>query len=340
MKLENILKMHGNAFKTPILNNVNKLAASLFDKDWEYTNNFSSGIIPIIHNEQYHTQIARNYLTYDCKPIEYNRAGYVITVQHMFHEYQHIQQVTKEWNTASDMESVANVRRVTDIVRRSFIKDYYGSSYTHNYAKDPGEMDAELYGIQQSIRYFEHDDIISQNEAKETLFQLMMSEDYGHKLELDKYNIKSMDDLISAFIDLRNTVVHDIYPITLESSLLFDTVILTDKDITEKFLTDSKYQTHRDEVNRCTDGRKLDKLLEQTIVLEYPDVIERVPRLRKELAECKKQMESRIFIPKYYAIPVSKINYAGLIGQISNSEVCLTDEDLSGIPFDKENIEL
>lgn len=49
--------------------------------------------------------------------------------------------------------------------------------------------------------------------------------------------------------------------------------------------------------------------------MKYPDIAESVPRLRTELIKCKEQMQSRILTPKYHAVPVSKINYAGEAGQ-------------------------
>ena len=76
------------------------------------------------------------------------------------------------------------------------------------------------------------------------------------------------------------------------------------------FLTSYKYRTHREELKLCTDGKEQDKLLEQTILLKYPDVIKSVPRLQRELEACKEQMDSR-FILSRHAVPISKINYAG-----------------------------
>lgn len=229
----------------------------------------------------------------------------------MYHEYRHIQQQTDEWNTITDMNSVQSINRMTDIVRRNFIKNYYDSTYTYNYAKDPAELDAEVYGLMQTFDHFESDPLVSQKEAKEILFQLMMSEEYGHKIELDQYSIRSVNDMMTAFVDLRNSSVHELYPITAELSPFMESTA-TEYDMTEEFFTSSKYHTHREELKKCTDGRDQDKLLEQTIVMKYPDIGKSVPRLQEELNNCRDQMRSRILIPKHYAIPVSKINYAGL----------------------------
>ena len=312
MKLDAILKMYNKIPSENIRKSLMTLGDSLFEQNWIFTNADVSMITPIIPHMQYNAKISKIWLTHDCNKNEYNRAGYVITVQQMYHEYQHIQHQTKEWNATTDMNSVKNVNRMTDIVRRNFIRDYYDSAYCYNYAMDPSELDAEVYGLRHAFEYFKSDPLVTQDEAKEILFQLMMSEEYGHKTELDNYSIKSVDDMMDAFVDLRNTAVHKLYPITTESLSLIEGSTATEYDMTEEFLTSYKYRTHREELKKCTDGREVDKLLEQTIVMKYPDIGESVPRLWDELNKCRDQMQSRLLTPKHHAVPVSKINYAGL----------------------------
>lgn len=317
MKREDILEKHGKILRKDVQKSLNMLGNSLFE-NWTFINGVSSKTLPITINKKYETSIAQDWLIYDCAENKCNKAGYVLTVQHMYHEYRHIQQYTKEWNTTVDIKSIKNVNRMTDIVRRNFIRNFYDSAYTHNYTKDPGELDAEVYGLKQAMIYFKNNPMITQKEADQILFQFMMSEDYGHKNELDQYHIKSVNDMMNAFTDLRNIVVHGVYPVTTEISPLIGESTASKIDMTEEFLTSYKYRTHREELKTCTDGRQQDKLLEQTIVMKYPDIGDFVPRLKTELNACKKQMQSRILTPKNHAVPVSKINYAVATSQLED----------------------
>ena len=311
MKHKIVLESHTKSMKVDIQKSLNALGNSLFNEKWKFEDELFSMIIPINPHKEYGAIITKNWLSYDCNENEYNRAGYVITVQQMYHEYRHMQQQSDEWNSVMPMNSIRNVNRMTDIVRRNFIRDYYESAYSHNYVADPSELDAEVYGLRQAFAYFKSNSLITQDEAKEILFQFMMSEDYVREKELSQYSIKSVDDMMDAFVDLRNIAVHKLYPITAELSSL-EKSTATEYDMTEEFLTSYKYRTHREELKKCTDGREIDKLLEQTIVMKYSDVGESVPRLRDELNKCRDQMQSRLLTPKHHAVPVSKINYAGL----------------------------
>lgn len=244
MNCKNILKSHGKLLEKDALDSLEILGRSLFGEKWDYVDSVSSSTTVENSNNQYAVDIAQNWLIYNCDENECNRAGYVLTVQHMYHEYQHVQQYTKEQNAIIDINSIKSINRMTDIVRRNFIRNFYNSAYTHNYANDPAELDAEVYGLKQTIEYFKSDPLITQNKAKEVLFQFMMSEDYGHKAELNKYSIKSIDDMMKAFIDLRDTAVHKPYPITLEISPLAGNYTASEYDMTSEFLMSYRYRTH------------------------------------------------------------------------------------------------
>ncbi len=305
MNFFNILKTNGITNKYTVDIRLGQLGNELFGKDWSYTNEFSSFTKPIIQNEQCHVTIGTNHLYYDCNSNEVNKAGYILTVEHMYHEYRHIQQFTTEHKLVHDNDLTSDYKRMTDIIRRQFVSDLYKTIYDHTYRTDPSEMDSEVYGIENTIRYFSNDPIITQTEAKDMLFQLMLSDDYGHKDELEQYDIKSVGDILSAFIDLRNKVVHIPYSIIPE----FETE-KSEYDLTDRFLNARKYKYHRKEFKKCKDGRMQDKILEQTIVMEYPEIITLVPRLEKELRECQKAISSRLFVSKNEVIPADKISYA------------------------------
>ena len=312
MTLEEILETYSKLPKENVYRRLKELGDTLFDERWRFISGIVSYISPEIFNKQYNTKLGEDWLTFDCTKYNRNCAGYVITVQQMYHEYRHLQQQTDEWNTSAETNSIhtQSYNRMTDIVRRNFIRNYYDSAYTHNYNKDPSELDTEVYGLEQAIEYFKSDPLVSQNEAKEILFQLMMSEDYGHAEDLSKYSIQLIDDMMESFRDLRDIATYEKYPITSEISPTFKISTKTDFDMTEEFLTSYKYRTHREELDKCTDGKQIDKLLEQTIVMKYPNISNYVPRLHDELENCKKQVQSRILIPKHHVIPVSNICYA------------------------------
>lgn len=310
MKCKDVLESYGTVPRHVALQSLINLGNTLFEDKWYFSNDISSGVSAIIPNKEYQVKISDRFLTYGCSQKDINCAGFIFTIEHMFHEYKHIQQFTTEWNKVFFEKNIKNVNRMTDIVRRSFVSDFYSSVYTHNYKNDPGEMDAEVYGISQTINYFEQSPIVSQDKVRKILFQFMMSEDYGHKEELNKYAPRTFDDMLASFKNLRDLSIHLIYPITSEPSNLFGD-IKSNIDMAHDFLKKPEYRTYRQEMDKCTDGKEQDKLLEQTIVLKYPDISQYVPRLQEELENCKNQMQSRIFLTGH-AIPISKINYAGI----------------------------
>ncbi len=321
MQIADILKTYGKNKRRDIYEAIVNYGDNLFDRNWNFIKGISSKTT--FKDNQYYVEIGTDCLTYNCDFNVLNRAGYVLAIDHMFHEYRHIQQFITERKVIHDTGiTTASDRRMTDIIRRQFITSFYNSAYSHNYRNDPGEMDAEVYGIQKTIEYFKSDFIIPQKEAEDIIFQFMMSEDYGHKEELEQYDPKSIDDILTAFIDLRNKSVHILYPVTMEITSESELVgSPSDFDMTEEFLTLPKYKTHRKELEMCSDGRIEDKLLEQTIVQKYPDIVTTIPRLQRELTECQRALNSRIFVPKNHVIPMSQIHYTSPIKAESDDNV-------------------
>lgn len=329
MNFSNIISINGKCDRKFILENLNGLNDSLFGLDWKYGKGISSFTKSVIPNRQCFITLGNEHLYAECSQNEVNKAGYIIAVEHSYHEYRHVQQLTTERKLIHDKDITSNDRRMTDIIRRDFVSDMYNTIYGHTYRIHPGELDAETYGIQKTIEYFANDKVVSQSEAKDILVQIMMSDDYGHKEELEPYNVKTAEDLMSAFIDLRNKAVHLPYQINAKPVESFEDNTGAEYDMTNRFLTEHRFKYFREEFNKCTDGRMQDKILEQTIVMEYPEIITSVPRLEKELRACQEQMRSRLFVSSKEAIPESKIQYANPDDEFTRAvETIRTDEDI------------
>lgn len=307
MKAEKILEKYKKLPIKDVENALTKHADSLFHKNWCFIPGPISSTTPGI-NGSYVVKIGSELTLHKCNEHEANEAGYVMTIQHMYHERQHIQQI-KEQNISVNTKYNKDIDRMTNIVRRNFIQSRYNSAYSYNYEKDPGELDAEVYGLKMAIEYFKTDTLVSSDKANQILFEFMMSDDYGHKNELNKYNISSIEDMMNAFIDIRDTIVHEIYSIQIYEPSSDEHLVY--EDMTEDFLTLNKFRTHRDEFKKCKDGILQDKILEQTILMEYPDISQHPLHLREELETCKRQMDSKLHIPRHHVVPANKIKYAG-----------------------------
>lgn len=290
-----ILDKYGKVPQKPVFDRLKALNRSLFGRELKFKDGFSSKSITDPRTGEYDVEIADGWLLYGCPEGYVNLAGYVITVQHMYHEYRHVQHYTNEWNRIPAKEMTIEDDMMADIVRRNLIRDFVLSAYAWNYENDPGEIDAELYGIEHAIRYFKHDSVISSKApgtAESILYEIIASDSYGHKQQLEPYGINDMDGLLSALENIRSTAIHVPYPVTTEKppALDMDSLKPSPYDITETFLTSDRYMKHRKSVDECSDGKIIDKILEQAIILEHPEVVHQVPRLQDELKGCQKQL--------------------------------------------------
>lgn len=318
MHFVNVLTTNGVGERYIIDNKLNILGNSLFRNDWAYIDDVSSLTKVIVPHERCRVSIGNKHLYYGCEHDKANKAGYVLAVEHMYHEYRHVQQFTTEQKIVHDRDLTSSDKRMTDIIRRRFVMNQYQTIYSHTYKTDPSEMDAETYAVRNTILYFSDNPIITRQEAENIIFDFMMSEEYGHKEELEPYNVTKIDDIMAAFIDLRNKAVHIPYSISPEPASLFLKMSgLKSEDIegygfglTDAFLNDPYYKHYRKIFNASEDGRDQDKILEQTIIMEYPELIASIPRLEKELEECKQQLDSRSFMQRTRNMPVKIVSYA------------------------------
>lgn len=300
MNLENIvnlLESHNNITSPEGLRTIENLGNNLFE-NWDYIEGLTSYTRPLDLIEHCNVKIAKDYICYNCADNEINKAGYVITVQQMYHESRHVQQFTEEMKNISLDDDT-----MTNIARRHLIDTFYGSIAGSTYKIAPCEMDAEAYGLKKALEHFENDQFVSKAEAGNILFQFMTAPELGHMEQLEPYDVKSIDDVIHAFEDMKEKNIH--IPYTIEAI-----ENLPEHDLSKEFLTEPVFKTHRQEFDKAQDGLIQDKIMEQTIVLARPYMIHAIPRLEEELVNCQKQMDRRLFIPKTDAIPASKIRYA------------------------------
>lgn len=342
MKFNEILKIYGQNEQQLIERRLFKLGNKLFSEKWSIEPIFDSVTDISLSGKHKSTKIANIALIDGCKPYKYNIAGYAYSVKDMFHEYRHVQQYAKEWNIIQkpDITCNSDSKRMTDIVRRKFISFYYPSAYTNNYINDPSEIDAEIYAIEKSLVYFKSDSVIKEEEAKEILFQFMVSDEYYSRKILEKHNPKSTEDVLKIFKKHQDKTADILYPITMNIPLEFKDCVNEKIDMTGAFLTAPRYEPYRKAFGLCKTGIEQDKILEQTIVMEHPDVIGQVKRIEQELYACRAQVqmkktEAYLNHSRDNAILPHEVNYAKSAKQLTDmNDVSRFTEGVVSIPVD------
>lgn len=305
-----VLSSHGYIPSSGPYERIRALADRAFPWGWKFGQDTDSAIYVKESHKAYIAIITEDYLLHGSKKGTCSKAGYVSTVQQIKHEERHMQQKVIEWNKTGIRDSMRSTKRMTDIIRRELIKEHFGPAYINNYGSDPAEIDAAVYGIQETLEYFKSDPYVSYDEAKQILFELMTADTYSHAKELNEYPINSMNNLMEAFIDLRDKAVHKPYSLEYDKTSPLNGRYANVRDLTNTVLTNPEYAGIKSEYEKCGDGRMMDKLLEQVIVRKYPKISEKVPRLQEELDECKRKMRHGILKVRMDDIPVEQIDYA------------------------------
>ena len=330
MTFDKITDLYGKITRRQAILRLSHLSDNVFKpNNWKFANQYDSETETSISGNSYYVTVGDKALYDNCTNSECNKAAYVLMIKDMYHEKQHVWQRTKAWNDNQQLNSVKNYRKITDIVRREFVREYFPSAYYNNYSNDPSEMDAEKTGIRQALSYFESDPLVSKSEAEEILFQLMMSDDCVHKEIMDEHRDKltSIYDVLTVFEEHADEAAEIKYPVTDILAQRFRNETGIDFTITREFLYSKDYEEYRKSFNACTTGIEQDKVLEQVILVMQPNIVRKAPlRLRQELIDCRRQMELSSFRNGPHTVPPKKINYA-----IENLE--LTSEDLASIPM-------
>ena len=337
MKFEEILKTYGKIERETAELKLYVLGNTLFSPNkWKFIPGYDSETSTSDSGKQYYVTIAENALTDGCTDSEYNKAGYVLTMKHMYHESRHVWQHTKAWNNKAGLNSIKSYKQTTDLVRREFLKKYFPSIYYNNYFNDPSEIDAVKSEIRDSLNHFEKDPLVDKSEAEDILYKFMMSEDcvYEETLKPHKDELKDIYDVLHFFNERAETYVNEKYSVTMDIDPIFKNDPDIDMSFTDRFLHDKEFKEYRTALKKCKTGIEQDKILEQAVIFAYPDVIRKAPiRLRKELLDCKNQMELGTLRPGMHAIYPKHINYS--IENFSPSEeIELTENDLVTIPYD------
>ena len=343
MKFDNIVNVNGKITNEKAISRLSKLGNKLFGNDkWDFINGYDSETSTLSSGKLQYVVIGKNALIDNCDETEFNKAGYVYTVKDMYHEQSHAWINTKAWNDRANLNSVKSFKRTTNIVRREFVKSYFPSVYTNNYSNDPGELDAERYGIRQTLSYFDSDPVVTKSEAEEILYQFMMVDDYIHSEMLDPYrdSLKTIYDVLDLFEERANMSAGpdcDRYDVTMDIDPVFRNDPEIDLQATDMFLHDKRFKEYRKAFEQCKTGMEQDKVLEQVILVMDPDAIKKAPlRLREELSDRRRQMELGTLKPGIHAVSPNRIDYS--VHDTDNLE--LTEEDLAAIPTDKEGITL
>lgn len=306
-----VIKSHGQMARVDADKILIPLAHKLFGDRYEFGEHTDSHVYPIIEHQEYGTMISEDYLMYQCSNNELcNIAGYVYTIHDIYHEWRHLQQKIDEWNRTNVLNSIRNVSEMTDIIRRDNTKEYFVAADTRNYIWDPAELDVELYSIRRTAAHFKSDPYVSYDDAKSIILELFTSSDHIRANILKQYQVDSFDDLINVYTGLRKTAIHRPYCIDFDSTDIMDVSFMRRTDITEEYLHNPMFKSIKDACETCDDGKVIDKLLEQVIVVMDPDSIERVPRLKEELEECRQQVMHGILFKRYKMVPADKIDYS------------------------------
>lgn len=341
MKFDEILNIHDKENRQTCMIKLSNLGDKLFgENNWEFIPLYESETNTTPSGKSYYITIGEVPLTSDCNKTEVNKAGYVYTVKDMYHEQSHVWINTKAWNDRANLNSVRSYKRTTNIVRREFVKSYFPSVYTNNYSDDPGEMDAERYGIRWALSYFDSDSIVTKSEAEEILYQFMMADDYIHSEMLDLYrdSLKTIYDVLDLFEERASMSAGPDcgkYEVTMDIDPIFRNNMEIDLHTTDMFLHDKKFKEYRKAFDQCNTSMQQDKVLEQAIVAMDPDAVKKAPpRLCEELLNCRRQMELDTLKPGIHAISPNRINYSAH----DIEELELTEEDLATIPADNETM--
>lgn len=310
---ENLIMSYGKMSRRIAYNNLRQLGNQLFGNNWKFVNKTGSNTDTDRKEKTYAVEITEKWLTVGCDETECNKAGYVLAVEHMWHEYRHIHQNLVEWNSPQYKGS-PEIEQMTDIIRRCMVENIMGPVYAYNYILDPGEMDAEAYGTKHAVEYLMNEqNILPEEEAVQILIDIMVSDEYGHGPELRGYQVKTADDLAASFEDLIDASIHRRYSLEPHEDERNLEVKKSKNDLTDRLLNDPEFESFRNRFEDCTDGKEMDKVMEQVLVSLYPDMEQAVPRLSHELRDCRRQMKWRSLTLRPGAIPAGEIRYTGNI---------------------------
>lgn len=277
MNWKEILSVHGTCDKEQGKQRLSKLGDELFER-WDFINGPRGATI---NDTEYFVTgkkksdypkvlISSIYLSAGCEPDKMNRAAYVKAVNQMFHEHRHTVQ-----RAAAFSEDTAD-DGLEGIIRRQFVAVFYNSAYENNYINDPSEIDAILYSLKKSLDYFEDDSIVSKKEAGDILFRYFTADSSKLKPLLEPYSPQTIEDLIGAYEDINKASCDMVYNL--------DPSMLTDRwDMTDDLMFEPSHSGSLFAFENADTGWEQDMILEENIILQYPEVIDRIPRLRKEL---------------------------------------------------------
>ena len=140
--LDKILLEYGTINRKNADDHLSEVADFALNNNWEFIDGIVSHTKPIIFNKLCQVSIGKGAFYYNCLSDQCTKAGYVLAVEHIFHEQCHTIQLTTESCHVPENFQTQSSRDMTNAIRRHFISIFYPFAYRTNYEYDPTEMDA------------------------------------------------------------------------------------------------------------------------------------------------------------------------------------------------------
>ena len=119
--LEEILSKYGTINKKDVRMSLTELADSVLNDNWDFIDGIESHTKPLISNTTCDVGIGTGALCYNCLSNQCTKAGYVLAVEHIFHEQRHVTQILKEACRKPEVFQTQTSRDMTNLIRRRFI---------------------------------------------------------------------------------------------------------------------------------------------------------------------------------------------------------------------------
>lgn len=206
-------------------------------------------------------------------------------VYSLFHEYKHIMQ--REYSIYNPINTTEN----RDFARAALIQDYFKEYDDENYANDPREVDAQLYGIEQALMYIRKNYpwVDVEKCCVDYVKSFISSQKEGGFTELSfsEYASDSSEQILQDLRERKNNqrrtklsrelIAFEFYDGFEDEDLEKGSEIYKGKQLRKKFTDDfiKKY-------NECQNAKEKDNMLASAILEVYPKATQEYPIFKME----------------------------------------------------------
>ncbi len=207
-------------------------------------------------------------------------------VYSIFHEYKHIMQ-RKEYKYEVRDSKENRVFSKAEVIAR-----YLPKCGDNNYANDPREIDAQIYGIEQAIKYIE-DKFPWIDEEQCCIeyvreFATNQKENGFEKLSFDDKKNNSVDEILKDLNNRKNNPVREeLSKESLDYDFYFESYFDFDESDQEYLLRKLILEEYIEKYNACQDANKKDDMLIEAILRVYPDSLDEYPLLEHQTQKNK-----------------------------------------------------